>query len=450
MFEVFLVQGLAVPCRVVSGSMAETLLGSHRRVVCADCGMAFPCDADRRPVASRAVCPNCGYAANRLDDLPDIDGDRVLIDRRAFSLRRPRRWEVVAIRSPQKAGEMLVKRVVGLPGETVEIRGGDVYVDGQIQRKNLAQQRALAVLVYDADHPPTQTPPRGPMPPPRWRPNRPQSGWISTGGCFTHKHKANSENRPTDWLVYHHWHRMAGGGVIESPVTDVCGYNPSQTRREEDVSEVSDLLLSFRLSLAGHGAIHVRAADGADGRDTFDVRLQMSEKKPEMLLYQAFHGGKPIPDACGWVEWTGRRLVEVSLVDQQLLLALDSRMLIARPYRRSASDAPSTTPLAIGVEGGLEATVDQLRVYRDVCYTSPLGGRNASPPRRLHLAADEYFVVGDNSPISDDSRNWPDPAAINARLLVGKPLVAIPSLGLSLLPLWHFQVPNPAGIRYIR
>ena len=42
-----------------------------------------------------------------------------------------------------------MKRVVGLPGETIEIRGGDVYVNGAIARKSLAQQREMAVLVHD-------------------------------------------------------------------------------------------------------------------------------------------------------------------------------------------------------------------------------------------------------------------------------------------------------------
>ena len=142
MLETWLVAGLAVPCRVVGDSMAETLLGAHREIVCADCGRRFACGVDPRSARPQAVCPNCGYAANDLLSLPELDGDRLLIDRTAFSLRRPRRWEIVALRHPQRANEILVKRVVGLPGESIEIRNGDVYADGQIQRKNLAQQHA--------------------------------------------------------------------------------------------------------------------------------------------------------------------------------------------------------------------------------------------------------------------------------------------------------------------
>ena len=147
----------------------------------------------------------------------------------------------------------------------------------------------------------------------------------------------------------------------------------------------------------------------------------------------------------------GERLVEVSLVDQQFLLAFDGRTVVAWPYDRpEPPPLPPSCPLAIGAQG-MEVTVRDLRVYRDVYYTHPIG-----PPghrrggRPVRLAADEYFVLGDNSPISEDSRTWPERGAVDAKLLVGKPLVAIPSVPLSLWGRWHFQVPNPAGIRYIQ
>jgi signal peptidase I len=60
---------------------------------------------------------------------------RLVIDRTAFALRPPRRWEVVVFRSPTDARQLCVKRVVGLPGETVSLAGGDVWINGQRIRK---------------------------------------------------------------------------------------------------------------------------------------------------------------------------------------------------------------------------------------------------------------------------------------------------------------------------
>jgi len=55
---------------------------------------------------------------------------RVVIEKISYRFHGPRRGDVVVIDSP-KQSEMLIKRVVGLPGETVEVSNGRVLVDGE-------------------------------------------------------------------------------------------------------------------------------------------------------------------------------------------------------------------------------------------------------------------------------------------------------------------------------
>ena len=55
---------------------------------------------------------------------------------------RPERWDVVVFRAP--TGRATLKRVVGLPGETVEIIDGDVFVDGRVAPRTLEQILATA------------------------------------------------------------------------------------------------------------------------------------------------------------------------------------------------------------------------------------------------------------------------------------------------------------------
>lgn len=59
-------------------------------------------------------------------------GDRVIGLRTAYWFSQPQRGDVVIFRFPDNEEELYVKRVIGLPGETVEIRDGQVYVDGMI------------------------------------------------------------------------------------------------------------------------------------------------------------------------------------------------------------------------------------------------------------------------------------------------------------------------------
>src|SRR5262245_54118827 len=61
--------------------------------------------------------------------------DRVLADKLTTMIRPPRRWEVMIFRFPNDERALYVKRIVGLPGEKLAIRGGDVWVDGRIARK---------------------------------------------------------------------------------------------------------------------------------------------------------------------------------------------------------------------------------------------------------------------------------------------------------------------------
>ena len=54
-------------------------------------------------------------------------GERLLVRR----THAPQRWDTAVLRSPSDARRLLVKRVVGLPGEEIQLRGGRVWVDGE-------------------------------------------------------------------------------------------------------------------------------------------------------------------------------------------------------------------------------------------------------------------------------------------------------------------------------
>jgi len=59
-------------------------------------------------------------------------GDRLVVDRLSHRWRRIKRFDVVVFECPTQTGVDYVKRVVGLPGETVELRGGELHVDGEL------------------------------------------------------------------------------------------------------------------------------------------------------------------------------------------------------------------------------------------------------------------------------------------------------------------------------
>jgi signal peptidase I len=58
-------------------------------------------------------------------------GDRVLVNKLEFVFREPERFDVVVFRVPDNAEQRYIKRIIGLPGDTVEVIDGRVRINGQ-------------------------------------------------------------------------------------------------------------------------------------------------------------------------------------------------------------------------------------------------------------------------------------------------------------------------------
>ncbi|MDZ7816931.1 MAG: signal peptidase I [Planctomycetota bacterium] len=61
-------------------------------------------------------------------------GDHVFVNKLVYSIRDPYRWEVVVFKKPGE-NRNLIKRCAGLPGEELELSGGEVYANGAMLRK---------------------------------------------------------------------------------------------------------------------------------------------------------------------------------------------------------------------------------------------------------------------------------------------------------------------------
>jgi len=68
-------------------------------------------------------------------------GDRVLADRVSWRFSEPQRGDIVVFHPPF-AGPVLIKRIVGLPGETVSVSGGRLYVDGRLLEESYVRRQA--------------------------------------------------------------------------------------------------------------------------------------------------------------------------------------------------------------------------------------------------------------------------------------------------------------------
>jgi signal peptidase I len=61
--------------------------------------------------------------------------DRVLVNKFIYRFSEPERRDIVVFQSVEGGGEDLIKRVVGLPGDEIAVRGGRLFVNGEPQRE---------------------------------------------------------------------------------------------------------------------------------------------------------------------------------------------------------------------------------------------------------------------------------------------------------------------------
>ncbi len=351
----WLVMGLVEPVLVAGSSMVPTLKGPSCSITCEHCGQTFEIGTEFQ--TNRIECLACGFAENSAEGLPVERGDRLVVDRTAFQFRQPQRWEPVVFHSPADS-QLTVKRIAGLPGEKVELRDGDIWINGQLATKSLAEMRVLGQLVHQE----TDVAPR-------WH----GKSWHRNDGVW----QIATSDDEWHWLGYRH--------PRGEPITDDTAYNAGLTRR---VFPVRDLSLSTSVHVRGQGELALRFDNGSE-------QFSLEDKLNSDVFLELF------------------------AFDRRCQVFLDGKLVAWNKLASITKIVGTPTPFAIGAKN-LDVALSDLRLYRDIYHVSQheeLG--MAEPMTPITLGANEIYVLGDNVPVSLDSRHW---GPVPLRLIVGRPL----------------------------
>jgi signal peptidase I len=508
MLKSFAAEAFVIP----TGSMAQTLWGYQKVVECPDCHTEFPvnCSSEVDPSDGRlepiyaCICPNCRQHIHfyRPDDRHQTwagdsvevrdpgwnSGDRVLVAKFVYDLLRrdPERLDVVVFKYPGDdkfplKGPYLnnvpmnyIKRLIGLPGETIAIHGGNIYSlspdksppwddfklakndpekfatlwqkkhmhvnstearrlwdAGQFQiiRKDAETLLAMMRPVYDNDHP-------GKGLPERWGG---AEGWQAEGRGFRIDGKADKGA----WLRYSHTPNRDLPHQREL-ITDFMGYNTfanSNHPHPPGENWVNDLILECEVTLPDQPAGEL-TLELSRGIDRFRARWDLGAADGQCTLYRVGANGEQRLDGKPTaLKGKGTYRLRFADCDERLTVWVDGRLPFDQgvPFRPPAEEGPRAEndlePASVGVKGAA-VQVRKLKVFRDTYYTAndnppsapDVGGVNFGNPGTwgdlgrlpvltLYVQPEHYLCLGDNSPESSDGRSW---GTVPKRLLLGR------------------------------
>jgi len=280
-------------------------------------------------------------------------GDRVLVKKWPALLRGPERYEVWVFRPPLDRTINYVKRVGGLPGETVEIDDGDLYVGGAISRKPPLTREEMWYAVW----------------PDPFGTAAPESPWAGEGFRKDGEDGFRVEGATERRLLRY-----------DRPIRDaVYGRSGSNL--------VGDVRVRFDVENAEPGTGIVVRIIGRGG----PVEMR--------LAADGMEGGSKVGGSEGILVDPPRepiRSLEVSFADLWFEMIANGKRIAGGPVDPLPYGERPSYSVAFGVEKG-GATFRDVRLDRDVFYDDPC---------RFTVPEGHYFFLGDNSSHSQDSRKW--------------------------------------------
>gem|GEM_PF-157663 len=534
-FRAFVVEAFVIP----TGSMAPTLLGAHFKVACPKCGLTFDrdvnlneqrrgnrvfrvggrdangheiradlSDAQALPFDHQVHCPNCDYAITG-DQLPEQlkpvtvkdsrsegggnevsmyfpwahNGDRILVLKYLYAVAEPNRWDVIVFKEPMSARDNYIKRLIGLPGETVQIIDGDIYVGAPsetgnhlampeqrfIARKPVHIQNALWQLVYDNDrYPVDEGKPRGKQDP--WRnPWRATAGTWDVSGPIV-SFDGNADLGRLEFLVDRHYTRH------------ILGYNNDAPASQDTRSLCGDLRLTASWAPTDGSAASLAMVIGKP-HNRFRVRVSDNQLKLEKFDPDAKTFTAVTPSLLKPSKVEKDRVYHLSMtnVDRTVQFFINGSLVLEYETRWSAAEAMADANIDRNVKADIRieavgaCRLSHLKLERDLFYMQAADPQTrsgtAGETNPLLLNADEFFALGDNSARSHDGRTWSDvhvslddlglrPGIVPRRFLLGKAFFVywpagnrpLPdSIGRTVPPLVNPPlVPDAGDMRFIK
>ena len=451
LFRAFVAEAFVIP----TGSMAPTLQGRHLDIYCDQCDYRFQTGASSENyspsqhdfnLVEEVTCPVCRYSMHldrsspktfflRRGNSDAFNGDRILVSKFAYQLAEPKRWDVIVFKYPGNAKQNYIKRLVGLPGETLHIYHGDVFVrkaeeqQFRIARKPANKVEAMLQLVDDSANIGQQLQAVGW--PARWSQEsavKDGNQWVDSDGGSQFRVAAGQAE---SWLRYRHrvpwpsdWDDIQKGELPNRPIDgqlimDYYPYNDSDVHyaRYSNSLAPSQMGSAWVGDLAMESNVVVQSDDGhlllklVEGGTVFDCRIDVSTGEAKLTIDNgntSFIGDDgqtaKVATAQTKLRKAGSYHLRFANVDDKLFLWVNERSIqfdVPTTFALGKSQRPKWTsqnpfdlaPIGIGGQN-IEMKVTRLRVLRDIYYLA-LNMHSGSEYRKNIFPQELRAVIAD-------------------------------------------------------
>ncbi len=423
-FRTFVAEAFVIP----TGSMAPTLLGQHVCLTCPQCGHTFATEARDYNTSSqpfsiqghvpggngqplKAYCPMCHYRMTH-DYRRLSPGDRIFVLKYIYAFSQPKRWDVVVFKNPENPSVNFIKRLVGLPDESLCIVNGNIYTrrfetnsndnntPWRIQRKIPRVQKVVWQPIYHSEYVRLDD----------------STSW-SPPWTFTGDWKMLDGQRSYAFTNTNGRSGQLSFKTSEHIISDYYSYNSSYRRNPGIRNIVEDLRIGATFvprmpSLAvtlriDTEAWSFRGVVRADGTAVIETRKNTDEANKNTWITQCT-ANEPIV----FIPNHDTR-IELAHVDSAVQLRVDDKCVAHWQYDDELTSdelthrlqiPPMTQPTVTITVNGAPVRLNRINLDRDLYYTQI--GERATRDVPVHLDTNEFFCLGDNSPHSSDGRRW--------------------------------------------
>lgn len=393
----------------------EGLVDAELRVDCGKCG-PVAVDASkvqRKPSAAfDAWCPECGLVYTEIFQPKDVRaGHKILVNKFVRHLREPRRWEVIVFKFNRTRN--YIKRLIGLPGEDVQIIDGDIWIDSEIERKPEWAQDALWFPLHDSARVEQG------MVPVAWTSTDAEAWHVPAPSDEDREFRFNAKGSPSRIAYQREIHNQYAYNAAAAP--DELHRLDGRALRMVDRGGVPELWRDWLIRDVRIDAL-VTVDDGAgsirleidNGPLRYQVSIPVGKGRTEGAVVELDHQHTPDQVTLDTYEVEPLDIareyeLDFYLADRALTLRIDGEIvgqtLLETDDPRHRVPPRSEARLGLTVDG-ITGRVARLQLYRDIHYTR--GGQQFEYATRgpFPVPEDGYFAMGDNSPSSQDSRAW--------------------------------------------